>query len=70
MGGDELQNATTDVPTSAGAAKAAPKTAELHLVHPPELATTIALTSARVTLGRQPDDDQGGLATSRADQPS
>ena len=57
MGDDELQNRTTEVPKVSRAIEARPSPAELHVVHPAELAATIALGEAKVTLGRQPDDD-------------
>jgi transcriptional regulator with GAF, ATPase, and Fis domain len=57
MRDDDLQNRTTEVPKASRAIEAGPTPAELHVVHPTELAATIVLGEAKVTLGRQPDDD-------------
>jgi len=57
MGDEDLQNRTTEVPKASRAIDTGPTPAELHVVHPTELRATVVLGDAKVTLGRQPDDD-------------
>jgi transcriptional regulator with GAF, ATPase, and Fis domain len=57
MRDDDLRNRTTEVPPASGATDAAPPPAELHVVYPPDLVTTVAVGTAKLTVGRQVDDE-------------
>jgi transcriptional regulator with GAF, ATPase, and Fis domain len=59
MRGEDLRNRTTEQPQAVPATESAPSPAELHVVYPAELATTVVLGEDKVTLGRQPDDGAG-----------
>jgi transcriptional regulator with GAF, ATPase, and Fis domain len=48
---------TTTAPSRRGARDRRPPGAEVRIVMPPPLATTISIASERLVLGRQPDDD-------------
>jgi transcriptional regulator with GAF, ATPase, and Fis domain len=59
MGEEDLRNRTTEESKPSFVTDSAPSPAELHVVYPPELETTVVLGEAKVTLGRHPDDEAG-----------